>query len=415
MFTRSVAVGGASITTAIAKEYGVSFSEAESQKCSNGMVALNSAHTAELDEPTAALATVIRNALGKLPAEIARTTNYFRSQHGGSAPKRVMLAGGGTNLPHIADFFQEKLRLPVEFFNPLKRVSVGKGVDVDQVAAEAHQLGELVGLALRGIGKASLEIDLVPDVVSRERDIERRKPMLVGAAAILLVGLSAWAGFNVWKNGRMGKEQKELQSKVDGLEKFSKPLKSLSKKEQTLNALSGQLVNAENAHVLWIDLWDDLARHFTSDIVWLVDFDPVVGYKPGAGTDGKADVAQSVIVSDFNKTAYGNSALAKLKGAAQAPLTRKERKRGVKPKVTRPMINAVRIKGFWRGTGNYKEVYKLIDRLRVDCKHFDVQATEKLGMSLPTELGEGNYAAPFEVTLMLKKPIPAPATSQVSN
>ena len=79
MFTRSVAVGGASITTAIAKEYGVKFVEAESQKCTNGMVALNTAHTSQLDEPTAALATVIRNALGKLPAEIARTTNYFRT------------------------------------------------------------------------------------------------------------------------------------------------------------------------------------------------------------------------------------------------------------------------------------------------------------------------------------------------
>ncbi|MGB0776319.1 MAG: type IV pilus assembly protein PilM, partial [Akkermansiaceae bacterium] len=145
MFTRSVAVGGASVSTAISKEYGVTFSEAESQKCSNGQVALNTAHTSQMDEPTAALATVIRNALGKLPAEIARTTNYFRSQHGGSAPKKVLLAGGGSNLPHISDFFQDKLRLPVEFFNPLKRVSVGKGVDVDQVSAEAHLLGELVG------------------------------------------------------------------------------------------------------------------------------------------------------------------------------------------------------------------------------------------------------------------------------
>lgn len=415
MFTRSVAVGGASVTTAIAKEYGVTFSEAESQKCSNGMVALNSAHTAELDEPTAALATVIRNALGKLPAEIARTTNYFRSQHGGKAPKAVLLAGGGTNLPHIAEFFQEKLRLPVEFFNPLKRVSVGKGVDVDRVATDAHQLGELVGLALRGIGKAPLEIDLVPDVVSRQRDTERRKPMLMAASGLLLAGLCAWAGFNVWKNGRMGEEQQALKSKVEGLEQFANPLKKLSQKEAALDALSAELVSAEDAHVLWVDMWDDLARHFTSDTVWLVDFDPVVGYQPGAGAEGNADVAQSVIVSDFTKTTYGESALAKLKLPAPPPLSRRDRKRGVKPQVPTAMINALRVKGFWRGEGNYKDVYRLIDRLRVDCKHFDVQATEKLGISLPTKLEEGSYAAPFEVTLMLKKPIPAPANAKASN
>ena len=78
MFTRSVAVGGASITTAITKQYGISFSEAEAQKCNNGLVALNTAHTSQLSEDSAALATVIRNALSKLPAEIARTTNYFQ-------------------------------------------------------------------------------------------------------------------------------------------------------------------------------------------------------------------------------------------------------------------------------------------------------------------------------------------------
>ena len=68
MFTRSVAVGGASITTAITKQYGISFSEAEAQKCNNGLVALNTAHTSQLSEDSAALATVIRNALSKLPA-----------------------------------------------------------------------------------------------------------------------------------------------------------------------------------------------------------------------------------------------------------------------------------------------------------------------------------------------------------
>ena len=413
MFTRSVAVGGASITAAIAKEYGVSFSEAESQKCSNGMVALNTAHTSELDEPTAALATVIRNALGKLPAEIARTTNYFRSQHGGSAPKQVLLAGGGSNLLHLADFFQEKLRMPVEFFNPLKRISVGKGVDVDQVSAEAHQLGELVGLALRGIGKASLEIDLVPDLVSRERDTARRKPMLIGAAAILLLGLGGWAGFNFMQKSEMEREYKLLKEKHDGLTAFANPLNKLEKRESTLNELSAQLIDAQDARVLWVDVWDDLARSFKSDVVWLVDFDPVVGYKASAGSEVAAGAAQSVIVSDFPQVQYGNSALGKLSAPVVAtPTKSKSKKNRANPVATKPMINAIRIKGFWRGKGNYNDVYKLIDLLRADSKYFDVKDTDKLAITLPTTLAEGSYAAPFEVTLMLKKALPAPAAMQ---
>jgi type IV pilus assembly protein PilM len=69
-FTRSVAIGGAAITAAIAKEYGVSFLEAEHQKTTNGLVALGGGHTEQLDESIAALAMCIRNALSRLPAEI---------------------------------------------------------------------------------------------------------------------------------------------------------------------------------------------------------------------------------------------------------------------------------------------------------------------------------------------------------
>lgn len=405
MFTRSVAVGGASITTSIAKEYGVSFSEAETQKCSNGMVALNTAHTSQLDEPTAALATVIRNALGKLPAEIARTTNYFRSQHGGKAPKQILLAGGGANLPFIADFFQEKLRLPIDFFNPLKRVSVGKGVDVDKIAAEAHMLGELVGLALRGIGKASLKIDLVPDVVSHERDIARRKPILMASSAILIVGLAAWAGSNVMRNGEAAVKLKALAKDKQGLEAVAKPLKNLNEREKTLDLYGQQLVAAQAARTRWVNILSDLGRNFASASVWLVDFDPIVGFKPADGAEASG---KSVIVDGFDNTSYGASSLAKF-DSKPAPAPKRGRNRNANSNENIPMINAIRVKGFWRGgPSGYKNVYKLIGQLRDKSDIYQVPKQEELIISLSDKLAEGEYAAPFEFILPLADPIPVP-------
>ncbi|MBT8037583.1 MAG: type IV pilus assembly protein PilM [Verrucomicrobiae bacterium] len=416
MFTRSVAVGGASITTAIAKEYGINFSEAESQKCTNGMVALNSAHTSHMDEPTAALATVIRNALGKLPAEIARTTNYFRSQHGGKAPKQILLAGGGSNLPYIAEFFQDKLRLPVEFFNPLKRVSVGKGVDVDQIAADAHLLGELVGMGLRGIGQASLEIDLVPDAVSRERETERRKPFLLAASILLLLGLAVWAWSNVSRKGQAEDAVVGMQGKVDERQRYAKPLKDLSKDEAKLDAMAKQLIDGQSSRIVWVDVWDDLAHHFASDVVWLVDFDPVVGFKADQVTEGSPGPVQSVIASNFGEAEYGDSALATIRvDAAPAPKKRKKSKRRAAPAVVKPMINAIRVKGLWRTAEGYRDVTKLIERLRKGSNYFDsVLPAEKMIVSLPRTVEAGSYAAPFELILPLKKAIPAPDGVKVS-
>jgi len=194
-FTRSVNIGGTAVTNAIAKEYKMSFAEAENVKLTSGLVTLQRGHSDQLDDAAATLGAVIRNSLNRLTAEIQRTTTLFRSQHGGSAPTKILLGGGSANLPYMKEFLEEKLMQGVEFFNPMQRISVGKAVNTDALQSEACQLGELVGLGLRGAGKGLLDIDLVPDKVQAQRDITRRKPLLIAGAALFLGGIGAWAGF----------------------------------------------------------------------------------------------------------------------------------------------------------------------------------------------------------------------------
>ena len=418
MFTRSVAVGGASITSAIAKEYGINFSEAEAQKCNNGLVALNTVHTSELSEDAAALAMVIRNALSKLPAEIARTTNYFRSQHGGRAPQKVFLSGGGANLPYIDKFFEDKLKLPVERFNPLKELSVGSEVNIDQLNNEAHMLGELVGLALRAEGQTPLTIDLVPEQVFRERETKRRKPWLVTASMLLITGWALWSWTNMGRRGLSEEGLNNIKDEVAKRELYAKPLDKLAKKEAELDLVASQLTGEQASRTEWIDLLDDLALYFKSDIVWLVDFDPVVGFvrsevsldSPGEET---ANVLQSVISSDYATLETGESAMAQINmDALSVNQKPKQPKAGSMPRS--PEITAIRLKGFWREKEGHKEVDALIDRLRNGSKYFNVMPTQQTIIEKPTDLGDA-YAARFEIILPLKEPISMEYSEAVSN
>jgi len=418
MFTRSVAVGGASITSAIAKEYGINFSEAEAQKCNNGLVALNTVHTSELSEDAAALAMVIRNALSKLPAEIARTTNYFRSQHGGRAPQKVFLSGGGANLPYIDKFFEDKLKLPVERFNPLKELSVGSEVNIDQLNNEAHMLGELVGLALRAEGQTPLTIDLVPEQVFRERETKRRKPWLVTASMLLITGWALWSWTNMGRRGLSEEGLNNIKDEVAKRELYAKPLDKLAKKEAELDLVASQLIGEQASRTEWIDLLDDLALYFKSDIVWLVDFDPVVGFvrsevsldSPGEET---ANVLQSVISSDYATLETGESAMAQINmDALSVNQKPKQPKAGSMPRS--PEITAIRLKGFWREKDGHKEVDALIDRLRNGSKYFNVMPTQQTIIEKPTDLGDA-YAARFEIILPLKEPISMEYSEAVSN
>lgn len=417
IFTRSIAIGGSTVTTAIAKEYNVPFTEAESQKCTNGMVALDTRHTSQMDELTGALATCIRTALNRMPAEIARTTNYFRSQHGGSAPKRVFIGGGGSNLPNIAEFFQEKLRLPVERFNPLKRVSVGQGVDVDKVSVEAHLLGELVGLAQRRVGKADISIDLVPEVVQAKRDDERRKPFLIGAAAIILASFGGLFVAKSMDSSKAEDQYNEVAGRVKALEKYSKPIESATKNEEKIAEVAAKYLDAHDGQAYWIGAINEVKTSFADPLIWVVDFSPLVNYKPDQITDAE-DNTLPAIKSDFMKTEANKSALS-MNAFTESEFDSKGRpNKNYKP----PMINAVRIDGLWRGpSGTHNKVNSMAEKLGKDSDYFtfEIEVPDESGrktevVTLPTNRIviknqsdlEDKIAAPFSVIIPLKQPIP---------
>ncbi len=404
VFVRSIAVGGAAVTSAISKEYNVTYEEAESQKCSNGLVALDTRHTSTLDELTAALAACIRTSLNRMPAEIARTTNFYRSQHGGSAPKKVYIAGGGANLKNFTSFLQEKLRLDVEYFNPLRRVSVGAGVDVEKVSADAHMLGELVGLGLRASGKGKLSIDLTPSSVENARTEQKRKPFLIGAAAIFLAALAGLALSGKSKVSQANEELGKLDTALSELQTLEAPIKRTQAAVGNLDRLGSQYVEAQESRTYWVNVLSDLKANFADKSIWVVDFSPVVGYSLGA-----QKLPKSLIKDGFNAVSDSKSMMLKV----EAPQSTNPRVRSRLPK-----INAVKIKGFWHGRNGAGNVSRLVQSLRDNSEHFTFEVlvdprtnkyeqlkTEDIIVSNTSTLEDGDYAGSFELILPLKQPL----------
>ena len=426
-FTRSVAIGGVAVTAAIAKEYNVSFNEAEYQKITNGLVALGGGHTEQMDESVAALAMVIRNALSRLPAEIARTTNYYRSQHGGSAPRRVLLAGGGANLPYTLEFFEEKLNLPVEYFNPVSNLSVGKDMDPAVIQREGHLMGELIGLGLRGIGKSEINIDLVPVTVEQFRLAQRRKPFFVTAAALLVGGMAVWAIYQNVAAFKAADMARTMSEQRDILTPLTTRIEVLLEKETALGKIANEYIAAEIAHASWLDLLDEVRGAFASDAVWLVNLEPISDYDPAKALATPADSKQlpngkPVIKPDFFKTAYGESSLVDAKSEqSEPPAGGKNRLApAAAPKVT---ANAIHIQGFWRENPKSQnlvsELLKQLSEKSVSFKFtipdpknpsqsinlVDDQNLSKIMTITSVSAKSGDLAQPFEITLPLAREV----------
>lgn len=411
MFVRSIAVGGMSITSAISREYGISFMEAETQKCANGVVALNTVHTSTLDESIAGLATVIRNALGKLVSEISRTTNYFRSQHGGKMPTKIYLAGGGANLVCMQDFLSDKLRQPVELFNPFVHMAVEKGIDMEVLGSQAHNMGELVGLALEASGKSAVSIDLVPSDMEKRRNLKKVKPYLLIASIIFLLSLGIWAFSNTLAAHKAQQQVERIEVTRVELEKYAKPLDAFAKEQKNYDLLARQIKQADKKRVQWIDMLNELTYLFASDSIWLVDFNPVVGFKATASNQEHShrDI-QDVIQSNFASSSADKSFLTPLKPIGEsiknAENNRKLKKNRLKQPNLPTSIDAIIVRGFWRKSGNrsFGEVDNRINDLRKHSHFFDVLPNEKTKIILETGLNK-KYAAPFLLILPLREPI----------
>jgi hypothetical protein len=361
---------------------------------------------------------VIRNALSRLPAEIARTTNYYRSQHGGSAPRRILLAGGGANLPYTLEFFQEKLNLPVEYFNPVRNLAIGKDVDPATIQREGHLMGELVGLGLRGIGKSEINIDLVPAVVAQARAADRRKPFLIAAAAVLLGGMAVWAGFQNFAAAKAADLARTMAEQRDSLAPIKTQIDGLLKKEAALRQIASAYTDTESDHAFWMDLLAELRGAFASDAVWLTDFEPIHGYNPLQAQDPKSPAVKaaqgkSVVKSDFATARYGESALADIR-MDEAPQPRGRQQAAAAPKTA--TANAVRIKGFWRENPRSQNIVsELLKKLRENSTGFrftvkgpkgeDMVLRDEQILDITVTGKPGELGLPFEITLPLAREV----------
>ncbi|MBX7157875.1 MAG: pilus assembly protein PilM [Verrucomicrobiae bacterium] len=227
IFIRGVPIGGNQITQAIATDMQLSFAEAEQLKQEKGFVGLGGAYADPDDATAARISKVIRGILTRLHSEVSRSIVSYRSQQGGSAPMRILLTGGSSLLAYMDLFFSEKLRVPIEFFNPLRNVAVAPSISRETLVRSAAWLGETVGLALHATGPCPLDINLVPASVEASRASGKRRSLQVALAAALVVLFGVlWASH--WRKGNILQAQlATISGEVGTLESANRELKAV--------------------------------------------------------------------------------------------------------------------------------------------------------------------------------------------
>src|ERR1035438_6803963 len=194
VFSRSINLGANAITQDFATEAKLKFEVAEQIKIVEGFVSLGGAYEEPENPHQAAIAKIARQFMTKLHIQVNQTMQFYRGQQGGSAPQRVFLSGGASIMPYTAQFFAEKLNVPVEYFNPFRNVQIDPSVNLEELARVAHSLGEVVGLGLRNLAHCPVELNLMPESTLRWQSFNEKKPYFF-CTVLSLVGVAFAVGF----------------------------------------------------------------------------------------------------------------------------------------------------------------------------------------------------------------------------
>ena len=255
IFYRTIPVAGHTITAEIAKQFGLSMEDAETFKCTQGLVAQGGAFAVD-DPDVDRLSKVIRNVMTRLNAEVSRSIAFYRSQQEGSAPVRVLLSGASSQLPYMQNFFEEKLQVEVDFLNPFQTVGYPTDVDAEQFGSDAFSLPVLVGLALRRGLTCPVEISLVsPEIVARKA-FRKRIPFFAISAAGVIVFMGIWLAYVGMLGGIYEKQSKEVSNQLSDYNNLKSKYADADEKATEVK----ELADAYGTLLASRDTWRDIVR-----------------------------------------------------------------------------------------------------------------------------------------------------------
>ncbi len=258
VFSRSINLGANAITQDFSSESKLKFEEAEKIKIAEGFVSLGGAYE-EPDNPhQAAISKIARQFMTKLHIQVNQTMQFYRGQQGGSAPQRLFLSGGASIMPYTAQFFAEKLNVPVEYFNPFRNVQIDPSVNLEDLSRVAHSLGEVVGLGLRNLANCPVEMNLMPESTLRWQALNQKKPYLVATVfSLVLVTLAIGFLFQELAASKQA-EIDRIKPTVDNLQHKSDVFGAAYKKLRSATNEAGQVVSLMQDRYYWGDFLADM-------------------------------------------------------------------------------------------------------------------------------------------------------------
>jgi type IV pilus assembly protein PilM len=265
-FVRVLGTGGRELTDAIAVELNMPTESAEALK---RQLAQGGG-----DELVARARSAIERPLAMLLDDVRSSLDYYRNQPGATRLLRVVVTGGASQLPGLADRLGTLVGLPIEHATPRAQLAIG---DIRFPESEYPRLDPYlpasVGLALGGAGVGTV-VDLAPRKGKRSRGDSDGgsllKPALAVAAGLIVVlGIPTFMAQKSLADKK--DERTAVQHKNEDMRTEIASKADIQAAKAQVDTLDAQVTGLLSNDVSWPHFLQDLSKTMP-DGVWLTSF-----------------------------------------------------------------------------------------------------------------------------------------------
>jgi type IV pilus assembly protein PilM len=242
VWQRNIPIGGNHFTKALSKGLRLTFAKAEHLK-RNAMKA----------EDPKAVFQAMRPVFSDLVAEIQRSLGFFSSNNRDVQLGEVILLGNAVKLPGLQRYLSQNLDQKVTPVDEFANLVGGSVAATRQFTENQLTFPVAYGLCVQALGRGEISTNLLPEQIVTTRLVRAKKPWIVAAAALLMIGLtinyashySAFKSVDIdsvsaptmaqaikksqsWSQqaSSMASENSNLKSKFDGIVKIGQNLQS---------------------------------------------------------------------------------------------------------------------------------------------------------------------------------------------
>jgi type IV pilus assembly protein PilM len=189
---RTFPLGGHNFTEAIAAEFKFPYRQSDALK-----------QESATSKYAKQIMTAMRPVFGDLIGDVQKSLQFYESQNRGVKLRNVIGMGSTLKIPGLRKFIGMQLNLEVERLDHFDRIAVEGPASAD-FAQHIVGFGVAYGLALQGLGMATVDVNLLPIASVRQQLWSKKTRWFAAAAAIACAAGGLMFTRGILDNGALG-------------------------------------------------------------------------------------------------------------------------------------------------------------------------------------------------------------------